>query len=179
MKPSTKRFLTALAAFAIGAAIVRLWNRGEPAPEIQAPPVPVVVDTPAIIPRPLPARDATPENPLNSWERLLVADGTAVEDRASLEDIVINYLHSLPDSRRPPLGTNEEITRALTDRGTLGESAIPTSHPAIVSGQLVDRWGNPWHFHQQAADLIEVRSAGPDGRLFTRDDITSPHESRE
>jgi len=171
MKPSAKRFLTALAAFALGAITVRMWKRENPASEIQAPPARVIVEVPTVVPKLLPARPATPENPFNSWERLLVTDGTPVEDRASLEDIVINYLQSATQSTRPPLGTNEEITRALMDRDALGDSAIPASHPAIVSGQLVDRWGSPWFFHQQAADLIEVRSAGPDRRLFTDDDL--------
>jgi hypothetical protein len=171
MKPSAKRFLTALAAFVFGVVIVRIWLREEPVPEIQVPPVQVSGEAPAEIPQLLPARAATPENPVNSWERLLVADGTPVEDRASLEDIVINYLQSAPPSTRPPLGTNEEITRALMDRDALGDSAIPASHPAIVSGQLVDRWGSPWFFHQMSADLIEVSSAGPDRKLFTPDDV--------
>jgi hypothetical protein len=171
MKPSAKRFLTALAAFALGAIIVRMWNRGNPVPETQAPPARVVIDAPRVVPKLLPARASTPENPLNSWERLLVADGTAVEDRASLEDIVINYLQSAAQSTRPPLGTNDEITRALTDRDALGDAAIPASHPAIVAGQLLDRWGSPWFFHQQSAGVIDVRSAGPDRKLFTVDDL--------
>lgn len=171
MKPSAYRYLTALAAFALGAVIVRMWNREPPVSENQARPASVRIEAPAKIPQLLPAREATPEIPANSWERLLVADGTPVEDRASLEDIVINYLQSAPPSTRPPLGTNEEITRALMDRDALGESAIPASHPAIVSGQLVDRWGSPWFFHQMSADLIEVSSAGPDRKLFTADDV--------
>lgn len=171
MKPSPKRFLTALAAFAIGVVIVRMWHRDEPVPEIQAPQASVRIESPADAPRLLPVRAATPENPAYSWERLLVEDGTLAEDRAALQDIVSNYLQSAPHSTRPPLGTNEEITRALMDRDALGESAIPASHPAIVSGQLVDRWGSPWFFHQMSADVIEVRSAGPDRRLFTGDDL--------
>ncbi len=171
MKPPAKRFLTALAAFATGAVMMRMWIREEPVPEIQVPPVQIPVEARVEIPQLLPARAATLENPVNSWERLLVADGTPVEDRASLEDIVINYLQSAPHPTRAPLGTNEEITRALMDGDALGESAIPASHPAIVSGQLVDRWGSPWFFHQLSADLIEVRSAGPDRKLFTPDDV--------
>lgn len=124
-------------------------------------------------------RHATTEHPLESWERLLARDGSPHEDRDALADLVTNYLQALPDSRRPPLGTNDEITRALTDREALGDAALPDDHPGIVRSQLVDRWGNPWHFHQQAADLIEVRSAGPDGRLFTTDDIAPPSTNHE
>ena len=140
-------------------------------PEIQIPLAQVLGEAPVKIPQLLPARTATQENPANSWERLLVSDGTPVEDRASLQDIVINYLQSAPQTTRPALGSNDEITRALMDRDALGDSAIPASHPAVVSGQLVDRWGSPWHFHQLSADLIEVRSAGPDRKLFTQDDL--------
>lgn len=171
MKSCAKRFLAALAAFAIGAVIVRMWPRKHPVPEIQASPTGARIEAPAEVPRLLPARAETPENPVYSWERLLVEGGTPVEDRAALQDIVINYLQSAPHSTRPPLGSNEEITRALMDRDALGESAIPASHPAIVSGQLVDRWGSPWFFHQQSADGIDVRCAGPDRKLFTEDDL--------
>jgi hypothetical protein len=146
-------------------------DRRKPAP---APPAPSAVSpqppAPAA-PDLLEPREATPDHPLESWERLLARDGSPQEDRDALADIVTNYLQSQPDSRRPPLGTNDEITRALTDREATGDAVIPANHPAIVDGQLVDRWGSPWFFHQQAADFIEVRSAGPDRRLFTEDDV--------
>ncbi len=135
-----------------------------PPPSVQTEPLPPV-------PKLLPARQATAESPVSSWERLLAIDGSPAEDRSSLNDIITNYLQSAPHSVRLPLGTNDEITRALTDSDTLGTSAIPTSHPAIVSGQLVDRWGSPWHFHQLAADVIDVRSSGPDRKPFTADDV--------
>lgn len=154
------------------------FRPGKPQPA----PAPTPVST--VAPRPTPPellepRPATTERPIESWERLLARDGSPQEDRDALADLVTNYLQALPDSRRPPLGTNDEITRALTDRDALGDAALPDNHPGIIGGQLVDRWGNPWHFHQQSADLIEVRSAGPDGRLFTNDDIAPPSTNRE
>lgn len=124
------------------------------------------------LPKLLEPRAATLENPLQSWERLLVRDGGPLEDRAALADLVTSYVQSSPIDRRPALGTNEEFVRALTDREALGDAALPADHPAIVNGKLVDRWGNPWFFHQEAADVIEVRSAGADGKLFTKDDVT-------
>ena len=169
MKPTLKVPLLLLVLLLGGLVIVRLWDRGETTP----PGKPEIVrqEPSPVVPALLPARAGTAENPLQSWERLLVEDGPPAEDRAALADIVINYLQSAPHQTRPPLGTNDEITRALTDRDTLGDSAIPTTHPAIVSGQLVDRWGSPWFFHQLSADVIEVRSAGPDRKLFTVDDV--------
>lgn len=155
-------------------AAVLLWlviDREKPDIVSPAPP-PASQETPSPSPpRLLDPRTATADRPLQSWERLLARDGSPQEDRDALADIITNYLQSLPDSRRPPLGTNEEITRALTDQHAMGDAALPASHPGIVGGQLVDRWGSPWFFHQQSADLIEVRSAGADRRLFTADDV--------
>jgi hypothetical protein len=164
---------------AILASIVWFAYRpGKPQPAPVPPPVSTVVPRPTP-PELLEPRPASAERPIESWERLLARDGSPQEDRDALADLVTNYLQALPDSRRPPLGTNDEITRALTDRDSLGDAALPDNHPGIIGGQLVDRWGNPWHFHQQSADLIEVRSAGPDGRLFTNDDIAPPSANRE
>ncbi|MCU0749098.1 MAG: hypothetical protein MUF13_06070 [Akkermansiaceae bacterium] len=156
--------------------VVIVWLASRPGnPPSPTPPPPVSSAAPLPkAPDLLESRTATPENPSESWERLLARDGSPTEDRDALADLVTNYLQALPDSRRPPLGANDEITRALTDKEALGNAALPANHPGIIDRQLMDRWGTPWHFHQQSADLIEVRSAGPDRRLFTPDDITPP-----
>jgi hypothetical protein len=168
MKSNLKRLLALLVILCAWLVVSRWVEKRQPhardAPSAHGAPQP-----PA--PKLLRIREATPDAPIQSWERLLVEDGTPAEDRTALQDIVSNYLQSAPHSTRPPLGTNGEITRALMDRDALGESAIPASHPAIVSGELVDRWGSPWFFHQVSADLIEVRSAGADRKLFTEDDL--------
>jgi hypothetical protein len=168
MKPILKRLLPLLVILCVWLAVSRWLEKKQPhAPETP----PVLMESPPATPKLLPVRQATPDAPLQSWERLLASDGTPAEDRSALADIVTNYLQSSVHAARPPLGTNEEITRALMDRDALGDSAIPASHPAIVSGQLVDRWGSPWFFHQLSADVIEVRCAGPDRKLFTEDDL--------
>jgi hypothetical protein len=171
-----KRILR-VGVLAVSAAVL-VWlamDREKPAPAPPAPPSVSRQTPPPAPPELLEPREATTEHPHESWERLLARDGSPQEDRDALADIVTNYLQSQPDSRRPPLGTNDEITRALTDRDVLGDAALPASHPGIVGGQLVDRWSTPWFFHQQSADLIEVRSAGPDRRLFTEDDLVGSY----
>ncbi len=153
---------------------VWLFFKRQPGQKPEAPVGPEVAKTGAqapVLPKLLEPRVATLEKPLESWERLLARDGSPMEDRASLADLVTNYLQSAPADRRPAMGSNEEIAKALTDQDALGEAALPENHPALVSGKLVDRWGNPWFFHQEAADVIEVRSAGADGKLFTADDV--------
>ncbi|MBC8008492.1 MAG: hypothetical protein H7067_00160, partial [Burkholderiales bacterium] len=121
-----------------------------------------------------PPRAATAEHPALAWERLLAADGSPREDLASIADLVTGYLQSgLGDARRT-IGFNENLIPALTDRAALGDAALPTDHPSIREGRLIDRWGTPWQVHPLAADSIQLRSAGPDRRLYTDDDLVTP-----
>jgi hypothetical protein len=70
-----------------------------------------------------------------------------------------------------PVGENSEITAALTGRNTLGFAFVPAGNPAINSrGELCDRWGTPYFFHQLSGEKMEIRSAGPDRELWTADD---------
>lgn len=130
--------------------------------------------TPGPPPVLLPPRRATPEAPTLSWERLLAADGSPAEDLAALADLVASYHQSSQGERRRSLGFNEDLVIALSDRAALGDTALPPGHPALRDGRLLDRWGTPWQVHPLVDDLIELRSAGPDQRLYTADDLTTP-----
>jgi hypothetical protein len=71
-----------------------------------------------------------------------------------------------------PTGTNAEITAALTGRNRLQLALIPGDHPAInKAGELCDRWGTPFFFHTESATRMEIRSAGPDRKLWSEDDV--------
>jgi hypothetical protein len=70
-----------------------------------------------------------------------------------------------------PVGENSEITAALRGRNRLGFAFIPVDCPAVnAKGELCDRWGTPYFFHQLSGEKMEIRSAGPDRRLWTSDD---------
>ena len=70
-----------------------------------------------------------------------------------------------------PVGENSEITAALAGRNKLGFAFIPKNCPAINSkGELCDRWGKPYFFHQISGEQMEIRSAGPDRTMWTSDD---------
>ena len=45
-----------------------------------------------------------------------------------------------------------------------------------AKGQLVDRWGSPLFFHVRDANRIDLRSAGPDGEMWTADDLHRRHD---
>jgi hypothetical protein len=70
-----------------------------------------------------------------------------------------------------PVGENNEITASLMGRNKLGYAFIPPDCPAVNSrGELCDRWGTPYFFHQLSGEQMEIRSAGPDHHLWTEDD---------
>ncbi len=70
-----------------------------------------------------------------------------------------------------PVGENRDITRALAGENRIRFALIPPKHPAInASGELCDRWGTPFRFHQISGEEMEIRSAGPDRRFATEDD---------
>lgn len=71
-----------------------------------------------------------------------------------------------------PVGENDEITAALAGDNPLHFAFVSPRHPAInVRGQLCDRWGTPFRFHQLSGTQMEIRSAGPDRRFGTTDDV--------
>ena len=71
-----------------------------------------------------------------------------------------------------PVGSNAEIMRSVmgdnSARATLGP---PAGQSLNEQGELLDRWGTPYFFHQLSKTSTEVRSAGPDRTMYTGDDL--------
>jgi len=72
-----------------------------------------------------------------------------------------------------PVGTNAEITKALNGSNPKQARLLPETYTMNGDGELVDRWGTPYFFHQLSKERMEIRSAGPDKRMWTSDDIIS------
>ena len=71
-----------------------------------------------------------------------------------------------------PEGTNEEITKALMgDNLKQVRVNLPEGSEISKSGQLCDPWGTPYFFHHLSSQKMEIRSAGPDLKMWTSDDI--------
>lgn len=150
-----------------------------PAPSIASSPS-VRPSTPATIPAAAlpPATPAAPPT---------LADGSAIPTSVALDlnsprfDIThdLNLLDALFTEWRlnfpragHPFGENSEITAALTGDNPLRIPLIPPTHPAInAAGELCDRWGTPFRFHALAGDRMELRSAGPDKKFGSADDV--------
>jgi len=72
-----------------------------------------------------------------------------------------------------PVGTNPEITSALNGENPKEVKFLdPEKGMRINSqGELVDSWGTPFFFHQLSGTEMEIRSAGPDKKMWTADDL--------
>jgi hypothetical protein len=72
-----------------------------------------------------------------------------------------------------PVGTNPEITAALNGANPKQVVFLNSEDGLRVNdrGELVDNWGTPFFFHQISSSEMEIRSAGPDHKMWTRDDL--------
>ncbi len=120
-----------------------------PAPRIVASPAPAAVE-------PLPAD---------------LADLPAATVLENMRTSVRNYGSTFGGN---PIGTNQEITRALNGENPKQIKFLKDDGNRInANGELVDIWGTPYFFHQLAATDMEIRSAGPDRKMYTSDDLVT------
>lgn len=71
-----------------------------------------------------------------------------------------------------PVGSNPEITRALAGKNPTGAKFLASESITLNNaGELLDLFGTPYFFHPVSGSIMEIRSAGPDKKLFTPDDI--------
>ncbi|HEY1051524.1 MAG TPA: hypothetical protein VGE39_17250 [Prosthecobacter sp.] len=112
----------------------------------------------------------------------LSSGGGALPVNETAYDDVATVLTLLEEFRRAfgamPTGElNDEIVRRLQGENAKGIAVMPKSHPSLNSnGELLDRWGTPYRFHPESAWEMTVRSAGPDKKMWTNDDILSNTE---
>jgi len=131
---------------------------------------PVMASVPAV-PTPAPIAVAAPTASERSHlvDGLNSPQGDVHADLRMLNDTFIAFrgaTHGLD-----PIGENAEITAALLGHNRLGFAFIPPDCGAInAKGELCDRWGSPYFFHQLSGEKMEIRSAGPDRVLWTADD---------
>lgn len=71
-----------------------------------------------------------------------------------------------------PMGANEEFAAALRGKNRTKLRFLPDAHRCFnAQGQIVDRWQTPLFFHLIERSRIDIRSAGPDRRMWTEDDL--------
>ncbi len=117
------------------------------------------------IPMPL----ATEDEPAPSPVGLLPdSEGDVASDLDRVEIALRDYRTALGEN---PVGSNAEIIRAmLGDNLKQVKIGVPTGSRMNAEGELIDRWGTPYFFHQLSGTRMEIRSAGADQQMWTRDD---------
>lgn len=154
-----------LAAFA---AILSwlFWAAPETVPKAQSP---------AVTRKPRPSGASTEANPAPAEPRSELADrlnapGASIQaDLRIVSDVIDAYRSNFHEN---PVGTNAEITAALMGHNHLRLALIPQNHPAAnYQRELCDRWGRPFFFHQLSGTQMEIRSSGPDKKMWTDDDV--------
>ncbi len=104
--------------------------------------------------------------------RLNAPGGAVAADLAVLQELFDTWRTNFPREGNP-VGDNADITAALLGTNRLELALVPRRHPALnANGELQDRWGTAYRFHQLSGERMEITSAGPDRRFGTPDDTT-------
>jgi len=118
--------------------------------------------TPAVpVPPPQPATPLPPQPDVG-------VENAAAIDLQRITRMLRDYRSIAGDN---PIGSNAEIMQALAGDNPKQAKILPDDMPLSSSGELVDRWGTPYFFHQLSRSSMEIRSAGSDRRMWTSDDI--------
>ncbi|MGJ8696261.1 MAG: hypothetical protein ACSHYF_08075 [Verrucomicrobiaceae bacterium] len=140
----------------------------EPSPQKQSTPPPST-ETP-------PAR----EYPEQAMGDRILADYASPSSNGK-EDIKLfyNYLTNvfllLKSRDTQQYAINEDLSALLRGKNNYKTPFVsPDSHIFNEEKMIIDRWGTPIHIHTISSDVFELRSAGPDKKLFTQDDPIWP-----
>lgn len=161
-------------AIAVGLALWVLWPRGasRPSTATAAPQATVPV-----------AKKNAPTSPIEELpiegesrlaDELNAATGNIRADLKIINELFETWQTNFPHAGNP-VGENNEITAALSGANRLRFAFLPRGHRAVnARGELCDRWGTPFRFHQVSGQQMEIRSAGPDRKFLTDDDAFWP-----
>lgn len=124
-----------------------------------------------------PTESRVPDVPVmpSAAEKLLDGYGDPavepIEDIRKIHRIAAGYFSVIKDSSRNPIGGNADFSAALRGENPNREIFLRGDHRVFVDGLLVDRWGVPLVVHPEGWRSLEIRSAGPDRKPYTEDDL--------
>jgi hypothetical protein len=155
----------------LGFWLVSIRQRTAPEKKQLSPnqPTAPVVLSPSTNPTPI-----RPDAPLGSKVLLGYASSSfpPEHDLTLMSHLMENSLLLAKSAANRPLSANEDWADFLRGKNAAHERFLPDEHPALnAKGQLIDRWGVPLFFHALGGNRYEIRSAGPDKKLWTADDI--------
>lgn len=164
-----------------GFVAVAAWKFRGPA-NAPPPPAPIPIERPDVIPPSIIVTESSSAVPVPMEENAALGDSQlagfgdpALEpknDLFLLAQTLSNFLLVAKQAAERPLSANEEWSAALRGKRP-GSGAWLSEKSPVWDAQLrlVDRWQTPLFFHALGAKQWEIRSAGPDLRLWTADDL--------
>jgi hypothetical protein len=115
----------------------------------------------------MPAPPIPPDLPLPKPR--IVPSPEALKDMDDIQFMLRDFRARLGGN---PGGTNAEIMKEVMGGNRVqARLGPPEGQKLNEQGELVDRWGAPYFFHQLSMNEMEIRSAGPDRTMWTADDI--------
>ena len=82
------------------------------------------------------------------------------------------YFRFLKNKQARPIGNDSDLARVLIGNNPMKLVVLPPNHSALgADGRLRDRFGTPYFIHPRGHLAFEIRSAGPDRKMFTDDDL--------
>ena len=130
-------------------------------------PLPRAASLAAMARVPVQVQSTQPGGPANEPEDATVMPVTALENlRSAFRQYAARFGGN-------PEGDNAEMTAALTGQNVRHQVFVASEDGLRRNGQgqFVDNWGTPYFFHQLSRTETEIRSAGPDKRMWTSDDL--------
>lgn len=124
-----------------------------------------------------PTAAAPPDAPSAPADAAMPAERTATPEeieqvRIELDQVGLMLRDYRTRMGENPWGTNAEIMKAVMGANPVqAKLGPPEGQQLNGDGELVDRWGTPYFFHQLSATQMEIHSAGPDKKRGTNDDI--------
>lgn len=178
MKFAVKRAAPVLFAVVLVFGIWLLWRSQQPAGigtvetvPLDSTPTNVIVtsvSTPAVVPSG-PVAPLLGETILRDYAN---PNLPPQNDLTLMSRLMGNSLLLLKAAGNRPLSANEDWADFLRGRNAARERFLSDPHVALnANGQLIDRWGTPLFFHALGGGRFELRSGGPDKKLWTADDL--------
>jgi len=127
-----------------------------------------------VIPLPKPVSLAASEEPaLGTDPEPAEGSSPSLPPTTALENVRTAFRQYCLRLGGNPVGSNPEITAALSGQNPRQVVFLSPDDGAQVNGrgELVDNWQTPYFFHQLSRTEMEIRSAGPDRRMWTSDDL--------
>ena len=165
-----------------GAPLRRASHAAAPPSVTMAAPVPMTAPAAAFAPQEIPKTAVLPKpqpRPIAAVETAPEGPGVSIDDAAAVPPVtVLENMRSVVRQYSErfggnPVGSNPEIAEALNGKNPRQVVFLNSDDGLRLNerGQLIDNWGTPFFFHQLSRTEMEIRSAGPDRRMWTADDL--------